>query len=223
MSIKKGFDKVAKDYDLDRKKLIPCFDDLYGTAIKIVPYSKTDTIKVLDLGAGTGLFAGLVAEIYPDWEYTLIDISEKMLGEAKKRFSDSRVNYIVQDYINGPIDGEYDLIISALSIHHLSDLQKEELFIRLYLNLKNGGMFINADQALGENENIDQLYRAGWLKEVKENGVKEDVLSSAIERMKEDKMSTLSNQIKWLKKAGFSDVNLWYKNLSFAVYSGRKE
>ena len=61
MSIKKGFDKVAKDYDLDRKKLIPCFDDLYGTAIKIVPYSKTDTIKVLDLGAGTGLFAGLVA------------------------------------------------------------------------------------------------------------------------------------------------------------------
>lgn len=224
MSIKKGFDRVAKDYDRDRKKLIPCFDDFYGTAINILPFDSASELQILDLGSGTGLFAGLVAEKYPGSKFTLIDISGKMLDEAKKRFSESgvRVEYIVQDYINEPIDGKYDLIISALSIHHLNDQQKEELFKRLYINLKDGGMFINADQALGENEDIDQLYRERWIKEVKENGVKEDVLSSAIERMKEDKMSTLSNQLKWLKDAGFSDVNLWYKNMSFIVYSGRK-
>lgn len=222
MSIKKGFDKVAKDYDQDRKKLIPCFDDLYGTAIKIVPYSKTDKIKVIDLGAGTGLFTSKVAEVYPDWEYTLIDISEKMLDEAKKRFSNNSVNYIVQDYINEPIDSEYDLIISALSIHHLSDQQKKELFKKLFLNLKKGGIFINADQVLGENKTIDSLYRSEWLDEVKRKGVTKEVLSSAIERMKEDKMSTLSNQLRWLKEAGFTNVNCWYKNLSFVVYSGRK-
>lgn len=225
MSIKQAFNNCAKDYDLTRKQLIPCFDDFYGTALEIIKAQpKVAKIKVLDLGAGTGLLSSLVAQIYPHAEFVLYDISESMLEEAKKRFSTSGVkaDYVVKDYSGEPIDGTFDLIISALSIHHLEDTDKETLFKRLFVKLNNNGLFVNADQVLGETPSMDTFYRSSWLKQVREKGVTDITLSSALERMKEDKMSTLANQMNWLRKANFSEVNCWYKNFSFVVYSGAK-
>jgi len=225
MGIKQAFDNGAKDYDLARKQLIPCFDDFYGTALELIMFHPTETIKVLDLGAGTGLFTSLVSKFLPNSEFTLYDISEKMLEKARARFQsfDLKIDYVVKDYSSEPIDGKFDLIISALSIHHLTDAEKERLFNSLYSSLNNNGLFINADQVLGETSFADKIYRSSWLKQVKEKGVTDISLSSALKRMEEDKMSTLSNQLDWLGKANFSEVNCWYQNYSFVVYSGLKK
>lgn len=224
MSLRKVYDKGAKDYDLARRQLIPCFDDFYGTALELIPFQTTDCIKVLDLGAGTGLFSALVAERYTNAEFTLYDLSPEMLEEAKKRFENgnAKVEYVVKDYATESIDGEFDLIISALSIHHLTDAEKEALFQRLHHGLADNGCFINADQALGETPFIEEIYRSVWLKQVRGEGVAEASLTAALERMKEDKMSTLSLQLEWLRNANFSAVNCWYQNFSFVVYSGKK-
>jgi tRNA (cmo5U34)-methyltransferase len=224
VGVKEAFDKGAREYDAARKLLIPCFDEFYGTALDLITALQEDDIKVLDLGAGTGLFAFLVSRRYPNAEFTLCDISDQMLEEARSRFQDSntKVEYLVKDYSLEPINGQYDLIISALSIHHLADAEKQVLFKRLYLQLNEGGLFINADQVLGETASIEKTYRGMWLKQVKEKGVTDSILASALERMKEDKMSTLSQQISWMKSARFTNVNCWYKNYSFVVYSGRK-
>jgi tRNA (cmo5U34)-methyltransferase len=224
MKVKKGFDKGAKDYDSARKQLIPCFDEFYGIALDVLPFQEEDTIKVLDLGAGTGLFSYLVSQRYPNAEFVLYDVSQAMLEEAKVRFSscESKVEYVSKDYAAEPIEGQYDLIISALSVHHLTDVEKERLFNNIYSHLNHYGMFINSDQVLGDTPLIEQFYRNKWLKQVKEKGVTDSSLALALERMKEDKMSTLSQQLMWLKNAKFSEVNCWYKNYSFAIYSGRK-
>ena len=66
LDIKQAFDMGAKDYDSARKQLIPCFDDFYGTALDLIPFSKTDKLKVLDLGAGTGLFTLLASQRLPN-------------------------------------------------------------------------------------------------------------------------------------------------------------
>ena len=225
MSIKQTFDNAARDYDLARKQLIPCFDDFYDSALEIVTFPLTNSIKILDLGAGTGLFSSCFAQRFHNARFTLYDISDKMLKEAKKRFShiDIKVDYMLKDYSKEPIEDTFDLIISALSIHHLTDIEKERLFQKLFFNLNSNGLFINADQVLGETPFIDKIYRNLWLKQIKKNGVTGTTLSSALERMKEDKMSTLSSQLNWLKKANFSEVNCWYQNYSFAVYSGWKK
>jgi len=208
MSIKQAFDNAGKDYDQARKQLIPCFDEFYGVPLEVIPFDPADNIKVLDLGAGTGLFSSLVAQIYPYAKFTLYDLSDKMLKQAKKRFSDSRtkVDYVVRDYSSEKIDGKFDLIISALSIHHLTDTEKETLFSRLFSSLNNNGMFINADQVLGETSYAEEIYKSKWLKQVQEKGVAQKMMESALERMKEDSMSTLSDQLRWLKKANFSEV-----------------
>jgi len=224
MSIKKAFDQGAKDYDSARKQLIPCFDDFYGTALDLISFPKTNKIKVLDLGAGTGLFSSLVSQCYPNAEFVLYDLSSAMLEEAKKRFEneDANVSYIVKDYSSKEIEGSYDLIISALSIHHLTGLDKERLFNKIYVHLNKNGLFINADQVLGATPFIEESYRYSWINQVKEKGVTDKALKSALERMKEDKMSTLDEQLTWMSNAQFKEVNCWYKNYSFVVYSGRK-
>lgn len=224
MSIKNAFDAAAQDYDSKRKQLIPCFDDFYGTALELIPFETKDRINVLDLGAGTGLFSSLVAQLYPYAEFILYDLSDKMLEQAKRRFSNSDVNvdYVIKDYSNEPIENKFDLIISALSIHHLSDGEKETLFSRVFSSLKANGIFINADQVLGETPYAKKFYKTTWMKQVQEKGIVQQTLDAAFERMKEDKMSTLSDQLSWLQKAGFSEVNCWYQNFSFVVYSGLK-
>ncbi len=225
MSIKNAFDAAAQDYDSARKQLIPCFDEFYASSIKVIPFDPADNFKVLDLGAGTGLFSYLVAQLYPYAEFSLHDLSGKMMEQAKKRFSGSRVkvNFVIKDYSSENIDDQFDLIISALSIHHLTDGEKEILFQNLFSSLKPNGMFINADQVLGETPYEEEIYKSTWLNQVQEKGVAQQTLDAAFERMKEDKMSTLSDQLKWLRKAGFSEINCWYRNFSFVVYSGLKK
>ncbi len=224
MSVRKAFNEGAKNYDSTREKLIPCFDDFYGIALELIPFNRVDKIKILDLGAGTGLFSYFVSQRYPNAELTLYDISDKMLEEAKKRFSTSNIEikYIVKDYCKEPIEGKFDLVISALSIHHLTNNGKENLFKKLFPVINDNGIFINADQALGETPGIEKVYRKSWLSQVKASDIDDDSLSSALERLKEDKMSTLSDQLLWLKNAGFSEINCWYQNYSFVVYSGKR-
>ena len=225
MSVQTVFDKYALEYDSSRKKLIPCFDDFYQTAIREIPFPGEKSIDVLDLGAGTGLMAGLVASEYPNAEIVLIDIAEKMLLEAKNKLKNFKndFEFITGNYSEIESFGKsFDLIISSLSIHHLPGDEKNNLFRKIFSHLKPGGLFINADQVLGETDEIEQIYRNRWIEQVKEKGATDQELSAALERMKEDKMSTLSLQIQWLKEAGFEDVDCWYKNYSFAVISGRK-
>ncbi len=90
----------AISHDAPRKQLISCFDDFYGTALQLIDRDMDSKISVLDLGAGTGLFSYLVSQILPNAEFTLYDLSENMLSEARTRFSNLNINlrYFVKNY-----------------------------------------------------------------------------------------------------------------------------
>ncbi len=225
MSIQSVFDKYASQYDGSREKLIPCFEDFYQISIETIPFQKEKNIDVLDLGAGTGLMAELVASNYPNAKIHLIDIAEKMLLEAKQKLKsfNNEFDFIVSNYSNvDSFSQNYDLIISSLSIHHLTAIEKQRLFKTIYSHLKSGGIFINADQVLGDTEGIEKTYRSKWIEQVKKRGINPEELNAALERMKEDKLTTLSSQIQWLKDAGFINVNCWFQHYSFVVFSGGK-
>ncbi len=55
-----------------------------------------------------------------------------------------------------------------------------------------------------------------------EAGASESDLAAAIERQRHDRCATLDAQMSWLRETGFRDVAAAYRNLIFAVYSGRK-
>ncbi len=220
--IKEKFDMIAQKYDSQRQHLIPCFDDFYNITTEFLEFSKENP-NILDLGAGTGLLTYYIFQKYNKANYTLIDLSEEMLNIAKERFAlVTNLEYIVDDYINYNYTKQYDAIVSALSIHHLNDSEKQNVYDKAYSILKEGGVFINADQVLGASAELEDINHKSWINGIEESPLTKAEKESAYNRMALDKMSTLKENIKMLENSGFKTIDVVYKNYTFAIIYARK-
>jgi tRNA (cmo5U34)-methyltransferase len=221
------FGQVAGDYDRISPELVPGFDRFYGAVLESIPFREEQEIRVLDLGAGTGLLSAVVAGKFPRARVTLVDLSVEMLRVARRRFSGERgrFEFRTMDYARKPLprtEGGFDLVVSALSVHHLTHGDKRELFEKVHRSLAGGGYFVNADQISGETPEEETLYREWWLRRVREAGVSEEDVATAVSRIRADRNATLGAQLLWLGKAGFEGIGCRYKDHRFAVYNGRK-
>ena len=222
------FGEAAWDYDRSRRQLVPGFDRFYAAVPESLPFGEKEEVRVLDLGSGTGLLSAVVAQRFPRARVTLVDISVDMLRVARRRLSGEtpgRFEFRTMDYARKPLpgtEGGYDLVMSALSVHHLTHGDKRELFGRVRRVLAVGGHFVNADQVAGETPEEESLYEEWWLRRVREAGVSEEDLAAALSRMRADKNASLGEQLRWLGEAGFEGVECRYRDHRFAVYNGRK-
>jgi len=98
---------------------------------------------ILDLGTGTGETLRRVAVRHPDARLVGFDESESMLEAARTAVpaADLRVGRLQDPLPEGP----FDLIVSALAIHHLDGDEKANLFRRVAERLSPGGRFVLAD------------------------------------------------------------------------------
>ena len=223
MNITQLFDRCAASYDQDRPKLVPCFDEFYGTVIRLIPFEPSATFRCLDVGAGTGLLAALVKQAFPNAAVHLTDASQTMLDQARIRFRGTpAMSYALHDHLALAAVEEYDVVVSALSVHHLSHALKRELYAKIYRALRPGGRFIHADQVLGPTPELEAVYQAAWLAHAHEKGISSDALAQAIERIGHDVNAPLSDQLQWLSDAGFEQIDCWFKNFRFAVFGGTK-
>jgi len=227
------FSLGAQGYDAVRRNLVPCFDAFYGSALDAIGdwagARSSTTLDVLDLGAGTGLFSAMVmgrlreARLHLQARLHLIDVSDAMLAQARQRFAgsaDSNVSFEVCDYSQASLGGPWDLVISALSIHHLDDGAKRSLFARIFESLRPAGLFVNAEQVLGPTPAAEARYRRLWDEQVLASGVDRVEYERAVERMRHDRCATLGDQLEWMRAAGFTEVDCVFKQWRFAVYFG---
>jgi len=203
--------------------LIPSFDLFYGTLLRQIPFSNDAPIRVLDVGAGTGLVSSFVGQQFPNATFVLTDIAEKMLGVAKERFKGSaRHEFQLIDSRALPFQGEFDVVVSALSIHHLLHEEKQVVYANIFRALKPGGVFLHAEQVLGPTPELEELYQKTWLDGIWSSGLAADRVEASIKRCLEDLNAPLDDNLKWLRAIGFQDVDCWFKYYRFAVFGGRK-
>jgi ubiquinone/menaquinone biosynthesis C-methylase UbiE len=216
--IQEQFNSIAQRYDNQRRCFIPCFDDFYKTSISLLKYYRDDFRKIVDLGAGTGLLTKEMYELYPDSHYVLIDISKDMLKVAEERFMGlDNFKYLEYNYIEDIPINNCDLICSALSIHHLENNEKENLYENIYKKLSSDGCFINLDQFVGETETINDLYNRWWYNFIDHSGIISEEKAAWIERRKLDKENTIPQTIALLKNRGFRTVECIYSFMKFGV------
>ncbi len=137
--INKYYKKFAKDYE---KKINP----MNSKAIEYL-FSKihlSNNIKILDLGAGTGISTiPLIKKGYNN--ITLLDISNEMLSIAKKKKELKRCKFIQKDISTMKINNKFDLIFSAFSFasnNYFSQKEMIQLWEKIAKNLKPNGILM---------------------------------------------------------------------------------
>ena len=151
-----------------------------------------DAKKILDLGAGTGLELIHLFELYPNAEVTVIDITENMLNELKKRSFSSHVTTICGDFFEVEFGENYDAVISTSALHHFKKEEKIKLYKKILECLKENGQFINCDKiALTQEIEDKKLYE----------------LEHNINNYKHiDTPLTIEHELEILKQVGFQDI-----------------
>lgn len=218
MHIEEQFNLIAKEYDQNRRKFIPCFEDFYQNTTQFILANIDTPKRVVDLGAGTGLLTSFWYQGCPDAEYILVDMADEMLDIARKRFdSIENVSCQLSNYAQALPDVSFDAAISALSIHHLEDKDKEKLFIKLYDSLPVGGLFVNYDQFCAGNSKLNKWFDTYWERQLTDSGLTPQDISLWKERRKLDRECSVEEEVTMLQNCGFQTVKCVYSYLKFSV------
>lgn len=213
------FDRAAQDYDAERPMLVPCFEAFYGAGVAAVG-ALPPGARVLDLGAGTGLFSALVAAARPGLAITLMDLSAEMLGKAVERFAAMGLGVpevVVGDYAEALPEGPFDAVISAVSIHHLETALKARVLGMVAGRLARGGVFVNAEQVLGDTPAVEARLDAEWEAAARGLGAADAVIAAARARMAHDRSETLVDNLALMAEAGLRDPQAVFEDGRFAV------
>ncbi len=216
--IQEQFNLIAKEYDANRRKFIPCYDDFYDGTTAFIAANIKDAKRIVDLGAGTGLLTSYWYSRFPQAEYILVDIASEMLDIARKRFAGlDNVSFGIENYIDKLPDASFDTVISALSIHHLEDGDKSALFAKIYHDLPNGGVFVNYDQFCAGDGELDGWYDSYWEGQLYDSGLAARDIELWKERRKLDRECSVEREIGMLSSCGFKSVKCVYSYHKFAV------
>ena len=152
--------------------------------------------RLLELGTGTGETALRVLRRHPGAALVGVDVSDDMLAVARERLpgADLRVARLEDPLPPGP----FDLVFSALCIHHLDGPGKADLFRRVAGVLSPGGRFVIGDVVVPDDP------------------------ADAVTPLSPDYdlPSRVDEQLAWLADAGFSASVVWTAR-DLAVVLGR--
>jgi len=176
---------------------VPSYDALQDQLAAAV--GGEDVRRILDLGTGTGETARRVLAQHPGARLVGVDENEGMLAVARAALpaeqTELRVGRIEEPLPEGP----FDLVISALCVHHLDGEGKAALFGRVRDALAPGGRFVLADVVVPEDP------------------------AAALTPLTPgyDRPSPLADQLRWLSSAGFEARVVWEQG-DLAVVAARR-
>jgi putative AdoMet-dependent methyltransferase len=114
------FEEKAEDWDVN--EMVRNLSSAIGSAI-LENVKFKDEMNVMDFGAGTGLISAHVAPLVN--KITAIDTSEAMLAQLMEKDElQGKVEGVCQNILEQPIDTKFDVIMSAMAMHHVDDTEK---------------------------------------------------------------------------------------------------
>lgn len=202
----------------------------FALLVRLLPFDQDAPVRLCDLGAGAGAVAGALLAAYPRAQAVLLDLNEEMARLAAERLSEfaGRYSYRLWD-MNQPgwpaeAAGPFDLIVSSLAIHHLSDARKEALFREAYERLVPGGAFVNIDVVRPADEYLAERYEAARPAEspTAPELPPDHKITETARRQHDSAIGLLNDQLIMLQNAGFTSVDCFWKQLTTAMYGGFK-
>lgn len=167
--------------------------------------------RVLDLGTGDGYLLGALRKAGRCAEGVGIDFSQPLLQAAACRFDgDPTVRLIEHDLARRLPSGlgVFDIVISALAIHHLEDPRKRELYAETFVLLRPGGVFCNIDCVAAPTPELHRRSQTAF--------------NLTVDDEQDDRLAPVESQLGWLRDAGFVNADCYWKWLELAVIAGER-
>lgn len=171
-------------YEDEIRADVPSYDRLQQ---ELVDASGSGAQSILELGTGTGATSELLLERHPEARLVGIDVSPQMLEASRARLPLDRVELRVGRLEESLPAGPFDLVASALAIHHLDAGQKTRLFERVREVLAPRGRFVLADVVVPDDPADTRIPLTPGF----------------------DMPSRLPDQLRWLAEAGFEPRVTW--------------
>lgn len=165
------FNEKAKDWDVN-EVVLQLSNGISSAILKNIEFN--DQMQVMDFGAGTGL---ITSHILPHVKNIVaLDISKAMIDElVSKTDFHGRVEAICQDIIEQPLKRKFDLIMSAMAMHHVKDTS---LLIQRFAEHMNSG----AKVALADLDVEDGTFHPADIEGVFHDGFDRDNLKNILEK-----------------------------------------
>jgi ubiquinone/menaquinone biosynthesis C-methylase UbiE len=227
---------IVATYDFDMDVWHPNRAKMASIVCEILPFQKTESLNILDLGVGTGYLTHRIIEAFPNATIVAVDAAELMMEKAKIRLQDhlKQVSFrrsTFQELSNkGNSFSHLDAVVSSFAFHHLYREEKLMLFQYIYSILKPGGWFVNCDIFKTANSALETRFRylqySGIQQRIRrikhEEKSIEQISSQLAEKEKKDgdHPLLLSDDLQLLKEAGFHTTECFWKEYREAVYGG---
>jgi len=153
------FDARAATYESHMRATVKDFDGFYGAVARCVPET-ANRIEILDLGCGSGLELATILVRAPHCRVTALDLSEEMLARLARTFAwaGPRIRCVQGSYLEWPIEaGRWDVILSVMSLHHLTRDEKARLYPVIRDGLAPGGRYVEGDYVVDPDEEVASL------------------------------------------------------------------
>ncbi len=149
--------------------------------------SAGDVLRILELGTGTGETARRLLARHESARLLGLDASQAMLSAARTALPDERVELLLRRLEEPLPEGPFDLVASALCVHHLDSVGKADLFTRVRTVLRPGGRFVLADVVVPRDPAAARAPLTPGF----------------------DQPSPVADQLRWLGEAGFEAWVAW--------------
>ncbi len=224
------FGAMVAEYDSLIRRAVPRYDEMRDRLLEYLP---SQAARVLELGCGTGNLSLALADKYPQAELTLVDAAPEMLELTQQRLNGLLTKDLDPNQPDAPrstakfvhstfeqlsySEGDFDLITSCISLHHVQD--KAALYRQLRAALRPGGRLIFADQLRGVTDGVHAVNWRLWLDYCRQPGrCTEDEVQSLLDHAEQhDHYTPLVEHFELLTAAGFTDLDCVWRNLIWGI------
>lgn len=108
----------------------------------------SDPVRILDLGAGTGMEIEHILKRAPNARFLCIDLSAAMLAKLRENYSHlgNQIETVQASYFDYDFgDRCFDYVVATSTMHHWLYADKLNLYKRIHRALKPEGRFIDHD------------------------------------------------------------------------------